>query len=143
MVLVIDTASSQAFIGLWDGKWLAKNSFEGGRELNSKIILELEKTLRHSQECRNVSDVEFSQMKGIIVNAGPGSFTGLRIGISIANTMAHELDIPIMGVKEPKDVEDLLQKGLSMLKSRGVTFDGVVTPFYGSEPHITEPKPKG
>lgn len=40
----------------------------------------------------------------IEVNPGPGSFTGLRVGITIANTLAQLLDVPING-KHGKHVE--------------------------------------
>ncbi|SRR5258706_9836715 len=37
----------------------------------------------------------------IEVNTGPGSFTGTRIGVSIANALGFSLDIPINGQKRP------------------------------------------
>ena len=38
-------------------------------------------------------------IEGVFVIKGPGSFTGLRVGISVANTFAHELNIPIVGLR--------------------------------------------
>ena len=129
MVLIIDTAAENTFMGLWDSDWLAKNEFKGGRELNAKIITEL----------KNVCQC-FDKLTGIIVNAGPGSFTGLRIGLSVANTIAYSQNIPIVGVESPENIEDLLQKGQKMLKSAGSEFSESIIPFYGAEPHITQPK---
>ncbi len=37
-------------------------------------------------------------LRGVVVGTGPGSFTGLRVGTATAKTMAHELDIAILGV---------------------------------------------
>jgi len=136
MILVMDTASENVFIGLWDEEsstWKQNEIFVGGRELNSLIIKKLDITFSNSQEFEN-------ELIGIIVAAGPGSFTGLRIGMSVANTIAYVRDIPIVAVPDTKDVEDLLQKGQAMLKSRGESFEEAVTPHYGSEPHITIPK---
>lgn len=41
--------------------------------------------------------IEIGDIDSIEVNAGPGSFTGLRIGISIANTLGMILKIPVNG----------------------------------------------
>jgi len=129
MILVMDTSAENVFIGLWneaEDKWTRREEFLGGRELNALIIEKLA-----------LKDIE---LRGIIVAAGPGSFTGLRIGLSVANTLAYVRDIPIVAPHDAASIEDLLQRGLSMLKSRGTSFDGAVTPHYGAEPHITVPK---
>jgi tRNA threonylcarbamoyladenosine biosynthesis protein TsaB len=41
----------------------------------------------------------------IKVNSGPGSFTGLRVGVAIANTLSFLLNIPINGKKPGEFVE--------------------------------------
>jgi tRNA threonylcarbamoyladenosine biosynthesis protein TsaB len=132
----MDTANENVVLGLWDQEksvWVHKEEFLGGRELNALIVKRLDKVLSYSQEHQ-------STLKGIIVAAGPGSFTGLRIGMSVANTLAYTLDVPIVAPAETKSAEDLCQNGLKMLKSRGATFDEAVVPHYGAEPHITSPK---
>jgi len=42
--------------------------------------------------------IELSELSGIAVSAGPGSFTGLRIGMSTAKTLAHVMNLGIVGV---------------------------------------------
>jgi tRNA threonylcarbamoyladenosine biosynthesis protein TsaB len=39
------------------------------------------------------------QIKEIEVNLGPGSFTGLRVGVSVANALAWTLKVPVNGKK--------------------------------------------
>lgn len=136
MILVLDTASENIFIGLWDqakSVWAKQEKFVGGRELNSLIIKKLDYLFSNSQEFKN-------NLTGIIIAAGPGSFTGLRIGMSVANTLAYANDIPVVAPKETVGAEELLQKGISMLNSAGSQFTAVVTPHYGAQPHITKPK---
>ncbi|NQU77581.1 tRNA (adenosine(37)-N6)-threonylcarbamoyltransferase complex dimerization subunit type 1 TsaB [Candidatus Falkowbacteria bacterium] len=83
---------------------------------------------------------KIKELEGIIVVSGPGAFTSLRIGITIANTLAYALKIPIVGIKQTefKNLEDLAKIGqtrLKKLKSRKL-----VKPFYNKEPNITKSK---
>lgn len=51
-------------------------------------------------------ELSIKDIDSVRVNPGPGSFTGIRVGVSIANALAKSLNIPINGVKgklvEPK-----------------------------------------
>jgi tRNA threonylcarbamoyl adenosine modification protein YeaZ len=49
--------------------------------------------------------IELKDFTGIKVNPGPGSFTGLRVGISIANTLGFLLKIPVNGKKVGEIIE--------------------------------------
>ncbi|MGG1685866.1 tRNA (adenosine(37)-N6)-threonylcarbamoyltransferase complex dimerization subunit type 1 TsaB [Pseudalkalibacillus sp. NRS-1564] len=55
----------------------------------------------------------------IVVAEGPGSYTGLRIGISIAKTLAWTLNIPLVGVSS-----------LEVLGQNGRYFTGAIIPFF-------------
>jgi len=92
MYLCIDTISEVAGITLVSANFATyllldpKNSSEG-------IIGTIDQTLK-------VSKISLSDIKGILVIKGPGSFTGLRVGLTVANQFAHELKIPILGLRQ-------------------------------------------
>lgn len=44
--------------------------------------------------------IEFKDLTAIEVNPGPGSFTGTRVGVSVANAMGFALNIPVNGKKD-------------------------------------------
>ncbi len=48
--------------------------------------------------------LEFNALEGIIVNCGPGSFTGIRVAMSVAKVMAGELNLPLI----PLDTASIL-----------------------------------
>lgn len=41
--------------------------------------------------------LDFKDLSGIEVNEGPGSFTGLRVGASVAQALGYALNIPVNG----------------------------------------------
>lgn len=57
-----------------------------------------EQLLVHIDRLLTMAEVDKKQLKGIVVSIGPGSFTGLRIGLGTAKAMAYGLGIPIVGI---------------------------------------------
>jgi tRNA threonylcarbamoyladenosine biosynthesis protein TsaB len=53
--------------------------------------------------------LEFSNLTAIEVNVGPGSFTGTRVGVAIANALGYALDLPVNG-KKGKIAEPVYEK---------------------------------
>lgn len=128
LILTIRTDKPEAEIGLFDDdKKLAYETWQAHRQLAETIHLKI-KELLESQK-HSLSDVE-----GIIVFKGPGSFTGLRIGISVANALADSLNIPIVGANGDHWIQTAATKIKTAETGR------VVQPEYGSPPHITKPK---
>ncbi len=77
---------------------------------------------------------KIEDISGIGVYQGPGSFTGLRIGLTVLNTIATDKTIPIVGASG----DDWLHICKERL-DRGDN-DQIVMPEYGSDAHITLPK---
>lgn len=88
-VLYIDTCSSRLNLGIVkDSQLIDEIDEELGKELSSSALYSLEKML-------NKNKIEIDMIDKIIVVNGPGSFTGIRIGVTIAKTLAWSKNIPI------------------------------------------------
>lgn len=66
---------------------------KGENEYGSQILLPLIKKIIEK------NGFEFPDLKEIEVETGPGSFTGLRVGVSVANALGFSLGIPVNGKK--------------------------------------------
>lgn len=93
MILAIEAASTDPSVAIAarDGAPLAADAWTGapgqGRELLPRILGLLEAERRSLDE-----------ITAVAVGLGPGSFTGLRVGMSLAKGLAHGLGVPIVGV---------------------------------------------
>jgi len=92
-LLALDTSTTTGVVaaGSADGLLLGADAFEA--------------RYRHSQELlpavvRLVAGMglRLPNLAGIVVGTGPGAFTGLRVGIATAKTLAHELGCGIVGI---------------------------------------------
>lgn len=92
LILGIDTSGKTATAALLDnGIFVGQNSVYTAKT-HSQVILPMVKKLL--ADCGK----ELSELSGIAVAAGPGSYTGLRIGISAVKAMSFALNIPCYGV---------------------------------------------
>ena len=79
-------------------------------------------------------EATLDDITGIGVFRGPGSFTGLRIGMAVCNTFAETNAIPIVGETGDNWEQVCLERLF-----RGEN-DSIVLPEYGGEAHITKPR---
>lgn len=76
--------------------YLYKNETKLG-EIKWQAHRELSNTLNTKiKEILNMSSILLDEVDGIVCFEGPGSFTGLRIGLSVANALAYSYNIPIV-----------------------------------------------
>ena len=127
MILLIDTSTPVCKLSLIEGDERYDAQWQADRQLAKGLLAYLHDQL----EARGKS---FQDISGIGVFAGPGSFTGLRIGLTVLNTLADAEGIPIVGGKG----EDWEQTVLARLDAG--ENDRIVLPFYGSDAHITAPR---
>lgn len=127
MILTIRTDNPQAEIGLYDGfNQRAYKTWQAHRELGSTVHVVIKELL-------DSVDLSWKDISGVVYFKGPGSFTGLRIGASVANALAASNDIPVACVGG----ENWMEAGIkSLSKNKKI----VALPEYGSEPHITSQK---
>ncbi len=127
-ILALRTDKPEAELYLYDDdkklteiKWDAH--LKVAETLNSKI-----------EEILNKLSISYDELDGIAIFKGPGSFTGLRIGISVANALAYAQSIPIVarsGENWRKQAIKDLQTGKN---------DKIAALDYGAAAHITMPK---
>ena len=128
IVLAIRTDSPQAELYLYDGK-------KRLADLKWQAHLKLAETLNSKiEEILNKSSISYSSLDGIAVFKGPGSFTGLRIGMSVANALAYAQNIPIVA----RDGEYWLDKCISDIQSG--QDEKIAIPEYGAPPRTTRPR---
>jgi tRNA threonylcarbamoyladenosine biosynthesis protein TsaB len=94
MILAIDTSETlKTKVFLKDKNGKVKGRLKEERKPGSQVLLGMIiKILKKNK-------LEPEDLTRIEVNCGPGSYTGLRVGISVANTLGHFLKIPINGEK--------------------------------------------
>lgn len=91
-VLGIETATDLLSIGIATENGVAAERSVRGRRLHSVRLLPFIKDLLVD------SGISVKNLSGIGVSTGPGSFTGLRLGLITAKTLAEVLHIPVVGI---------------------------------------------
>ncbi len=128
MILTIRTDKPEAELALWSGgTQVAAYTWQAHRQLAETIHQKIEELLHKQHK-------DWSDITGLVCYKGPGSFTGLRIGMSVGNALAYSLGIPIVSTTN----EAWQQTGITLLQ-QGKT-DGIAVPAYGRPARITQPK---
>lgn len=94
VVLEIDTTDSQKTrVAVVTGNKRHELIEETNSKTKSQNVLPMIEKILHQQK------INSSAIKEIKVNPGPGSFTGTRVGIAVANTLGWVLGVPVNGQK--------------------------------------------
>ena len=127
MILLLDTSTPQCRLTFMEDDWRYDSTWEAGRGLAKGLLEFLEKEISFQNKT-------WGDVSGLVVYKGPGSFTGLRIGITVFNTLAYANSLPIVGTTG----DDWRQVGVKRLEAG--ENDEIVLPEYGGEANITKPK---
>jgi tRNA threonylcarbamoyladenosine biosynthesis protein TsaB len=131
MILALSTPDKTTMAWLFESaegtKPLGVLEWESGRTLSDELLGRLATFLAEH-------NAHFSDLTGVIIFSGPGSFTSLRIGHTVVNALADSLGIPVVGATG-HDWLDNGKKRLSQAKPGTPAL-----PFYDAEANITKPK---
>ena len=93
LLLALDTATRTPVLGLAqrDGQPIVQRRWQSRHRHGEQLLTELDALLA-------TADATPADLGAIAVGLGPGSFTGLRIGLATAKVLAHALRLPLVGL---------------------------------------------
>jgi len=127
MILLLNTSAPLCKLTFIDGDWRHDNEWQADRTLAKNLLGYLDKIL-------STHGKTWVDITAIGVFEGPGSFTGIRIGLTVLNTIADARGIPIVGGRGENWQNEILAK-LQTGKN-----EKIILPFYNSEANITVPR---
>lgn len=127
LALRTDTAVAELYLLDTQGRETGRDIWEAGHQLSMQLLEHIENLLKNQK-------ISWNGLTGIIVYRGPGSFTGLRIGLTVANSIAYAQNIPVTG----SSGEDWMKDSMARLKK--TSSGGQVMPTYGGDANITKPR---
>lgn len=127
MIVLLDTSTPICKVTFIDVEGRRDYQWQSDRMLARGLLGYLDKLLREN-------DKTWSDISAIGVFEGPGSFTGIRIGLTTMNTIADSQGIPIVGARG-EDWQDEVMAKLNSGKN-----EKIVMPFYGRDANITTPR---
>ncbi|MBQ6842218.1 MAG: tRNA (adenosine(37)-N6)-threonylcarbamoyltransferase complex dimerization subunit type 1 TsaB [Firmicutes bacterium] len=114
MILAIDTSTSTLGIAIADkGKIIGLTQLDTGHNHSVALLPQLQALL-------SGCGITMQQLAGLAVTVGPGSFTGLRIGIATAQALAQATNLPLLAVGTPA----------AMARAIGTTADAYICPVF-------------
>lgn len=128
MILTLRTDNPEAEIGLFDGQiQVTYEKWQAHRHLAETIH---KKTIN----ILNSQNKTYSDITGIVVYKGPGSYTGLRIGMSVANALAYSNSCTVAATNG----DDWIRTGLQIIESG--SHQPIALPEYEAPAKTTSPR---
>lgn len=122
MFLIIDTTDKECRVAIDDGRNIESQKWLWQKDTATEVLENIQKLLKKRH--KKIEDI-----RAIIVNQGPGSYTGTRVGITIANTLGWALRIPVSGYTN-ENLADIARKISKKIKNGQLPSDHFPTPKY-------------
>jgi tRNA threonylcarbamoyladenosine biosynthesis protein TsaB len=111
-MLTIESSGTVAGVSVFHhDRVIATKIIDNGLTHSQKLMLCVDEVVKEAQ-------ISKQQLKAIAVSNGPGSFTGLRIGVTTAKTIAQALNIPVIPVNT-----------LDAMACNALLFNGIICPM--------------
>jgi len=136
LILAFDTAGSNLFVALLSEEKILTQSaiYESGRQAEL-LITEIEKILCEQK-------IWYQDLDLIVATKGPGSFTGTRIGLTVARTLKLATNLPLILINSDEvknfEIASIASFGLEKFRRGEISTD--LNPIYSEGPRISERK---
>ena len=119
MILCLETATPVCSVALNDGCCtLALRETERQNAHSEKIT-------NFIREVMEVANIDYRQLDAVAVSQGPGSYTGLRIGVSTAKGICYAADLPLMAI----DTLEAMAYGMKMKLGSQIADNDLLIPM--------------
>lgn len=133
MYLYLDTRSFDAIVIRaidLDGSTIKEKIFKLHNTSRGVILKSIEKIIATIKK-------KTGNIKGILIEQGPGAFSALRMGIVTANSLSYALSVPAIGIQSSEgNLQSKILRSINLLRTTKQL--KLVVPVYGSEPNITK-----
>ena len=120
IILLLDSSNVYLSVGVMkDDSLLDFTSYESWQTQSENMVPEIDRLLKKHNIARN-------EINGVVVAIGPGSYTGVRIALTIAKVMALALDIPVYPISSLHILKDGDKPSICLINARsGRSYFGV------------------
>ncbi|HEX7343911.1 MAG TPA: tRNA (adenosine(37)-N6)-threonylcarbamoyltransferase complex dimerization subunit type 1 TsaB, partial [bacterium] len=91
MILALDTSGSRCGVALWSSDLIGHRESDSALRHNELLLHQIQALLA-------VYEVGRADLRAVAVSSGPGSFTGLRVGLAVAKGLCWSLRLPLICV---------------------------------------------
>ena len=91
-LLLIDTATNTCSVAISQGSNILHQEMQQGEKQHAKVLPSM------VQQCLQAANLEWKQISAVAISIGPGSYTGLRVGLSFVKGICTALKMPMISI---------------------------------------------